>query len=95
MNRREMKRFAKKNPQFVTWAKKNQEKVQALARSGNYTSIMKEWERSRRTTWSDRKEKAKQIAQSVQDVRNFMNNVESVFGHLRTLHEHATRHLKR
>ncbi|BAU28688.1 hypothetical protein DFP93_10577 [Aneurinibacillus soli] len=95
MNRREMKRFAKKNPQFVTWAKKNRQKVQTMARSGNYTTIMKEWERSRRTTWSDRKAKAKQIAQSMQDVQNFMNNVESVFGHLRTLHERATKHLKR
>jgi hypothetical protein len=89
MTKKELKRFARQHPDFVTWARSNRPKVKVLARQRNYDVIVQEWEKSKQPKSAQRKVMAHQIAESMRDVQNFMQNVESVFGKIKALHGHA------
>ncbi|AMA72841.1 MULTISPECIES: hypothetical protein [Aneurinibacillus] len=94
MTKKELERFARQNPDFVAWAKSQRQKVRALARQRNYELIVQEWEKSKQSESAQRKLMAHQIAQSMRDVKNFIQNVESVFTKIKTLHGYA-KNLKR
>ncbi|MED4728177.1 hypothetical protein P9597_08485 [Aneurinibacillus migulanus] len=94
MTKKELKRFARQNPEFMTWANSQRQKVRSLARQRNYDLIVQEWEKSKQPKPVQRKIMAHQIAESMRDVQNFMQNVESVFSKIRTLHGYA-KNLKR
>lgn len=94
MTKKELKRFARQHPEFATWARSQRQKVRNLARQRNYELIVQEWEKSKQPKPVQRKVMAHQIAESMRDVQNFMQNVESVFGKIKALHGYA-RNLKR
>jgi hypothetical protein len=89
MNKKELRRFARQNPEFMQWANSQPEKVRNLVRQRNYGLIVQEWEKSKQPKPVQRKIMAHQIAESMRDVQNFMQNVESVFSKIKSLHGYA------
>jgi hypothetical protein len=86
MNRREVKQYASEHPAFKAWAEKHYKQI-PLKKRGDYSVWVDKWKESSKTL--NERFDVRPLAESMQDVQDFVHNMQTFFEQVKTLRDKA------